>query len=492
MKRSTIEIAMRTVVAMMLMAATAFAQTSKVNSASENYDLLPGLDKQLIDTSANPCVDFFQYACGNFSKLHPIPNDRASFGTGAMIAEHDEKVLHAMLEKAAAGGEARTSNEQKIGDYYAACMDAEAINRKDLQPLQPDLDRIAALKDKSELASLLAHFQLINVNAFLGFGEQQDFKDATKQIATVDQGGLGLPERDYYFRTGDAAEETRKQYVQHITNTLKLMGEPESQAASDAQSIMQLETALAKVSLDITSQRDPNKIYHMTPLTDLQKLPPNVDWPRFLDQVNAPPIKELNVTNPEFFKGLNALIESTDLKTIKTYLRWQLINSTPGIVLPKAFDEEAFDFNGRKLSGQPEQPARWKRCVTATDTALGAALGQVYVAQEFPPSSKQATVQMVKDIESAMDRDIDTLDWMSPATKVRSKEKLHGIADKIGYPDHWRDYSKLLIERDDAFGNAQRAVIFENLRQLSKIGKPVDRGEWACLHPRSTLITTPA
>ena len=492
MKRLTIEIAMRILVATVLMAATALAQTSKANSASENYDLLPGLDKQLMDTSANPCVDFFQYACGNFSKLHPIPNDRAAFGTAAMIAEHDEKVLHAMLEKAAAGGEGRTSNEQKIGDYYAACMDAEAINRKGLQPLQPDLERIAALKDKSELASLLAHFQLINVNAFLGFGEQQDFKDATKQIATVDQGGLGLPERDYYFRTGDAAEETRKQYIQHITNTLKLMGEPESQAASDAQSIMQMETALAKVSLDITSQRDPNKIYHMMPLTDLQKLAPNVNWSRFLDEVNAPPIKELNVTNPDFFKGLNALIESTDLKTIKTYLRWQLINSTPGTALPKAFDEEAFDFNGRKLSGQPEQRARWKRCVEATDTALGEALGQVYVAQEFPPSSKQATVQMVKDIESAMDQDIDTLDWMSPETKVRAKEKLHAVADKIGYPDHWRDYSKLLIERDDAFGNAQRAVIFENLRQLSKIGKPVDRGEWGMSPPTVNAYYNPS
>ena len=493
MKRSMVNIAALILATTGLMCAMALAQTPDARSSGEqNSHLLSGLDKQLIDTGADPCVDFFQYACGNFSKLYPIPNDRSSYGTGAMIAEHAENVLHTMLEKAATGGAGRTSNEQKIGDYYAACMDTEAINQKGLKPLQPELDRIAALKDKSQLAALLAHFQLINVNAFLAFGEQQDFKDAAKQIAAVDQGGLGLPERDYYFRSGDAAEQTRKQYVQHIANTLKLMGEPESQAASDAQSIMQLETALAKVSLDITSQRDPNKIYHMMPLTDLQKLAPNVDWSKFLADVGAPPVKELNVTNPDFFKGLNALLDSTDLKTIKTYLRWQLIHSTPGIVLPKAFDEEAFDFDGRKLSGQPEQRARWKRCVEATDTALGEALGQVYVAQEFPPSSKQATVQMVKDIESAMNQDIDTLDWMSAETKVRAKEKLHAVADKIGYPDHWRDYSALLVARDDAFGNLQRAVIFENLRQLNKIGKPVDRGEWGMSPPTVNAYYNPS
>jgi len=491
MKRCAMEIAALTFATMMLVCAMAFGQTSGENSA-ENYDLLPGLDKQLIDTTANPCVDFFQYACGNFSKLYPIPNDRASFGTGTMIVEHGEKVLHAMLQKAAAGGASRTANEQKIGDYYAACMDTEAINQEGLKPLQPDLDRIAGLKDKSELPSLLAHFQLIGVNAFLSFGEQQDFKDATKQIAVVDQAGLGLPERDYYFRSGDAAEQTRKQYVQHIANTLKLMGEPESQAARDAQSIMQLETGLAKVSLDITSQRDPNKIYHIMSLADLQKLAPNMDWSRFLTDVGTPPVKELNVTYPDFFKGLNGLLESTDLNTIKTYLRWQLIQATPGIVLPKAFDEEAFDFYGRKLSGQPEQRARWKRCVEATDTALGEALGQVYVAQEFPPSSKEATLQMVKDIESAMDQDIATLDWMSPETKVQAKEKLHAVADKIGYPDHWRDYSKLVVERDDAFGNQQRAIIFENLRQLDKIGKPVDRGEWGMSPPTVNAYYDPS
>jgi endothelin-converting enzyme/putative endopeptidase len=461
---------------------TARAQTAD-SAADKEYKLLPGLAKDVMDTNADPCVNFFQYACGNFSKLYPIPADRSSFESFLMMQDHTEHVLHTMLEKAAAGGAQRTANEQKIGDYYASCMDSDAINAKGFKVLQPELDRIAALKDKSELTSLLAHFQLINVNAFLGFGEQQDFKDATKQIASVDQGGMGLPERDYYFRTGDVAEKTRKDYVQHVTNMLKLLGEPDSQAASDAQSIMKLETALATVSMDVTSRRDPQNIYHLLPVSDLQKLTPAMNWNEFLRESDAPPVTELNVVNPKFFIGLNVLINATDIKTIQAYLRWQLIHSTDSLVLPKAVDDEVFDFYRHKLRGQPEQRARWKRCVATTDNAIGEALGQVYVAQEFPPSSKQATVQMVHDIETAMDQDISTLNWMSAETKVRAKEKLHMVADKIGYPDKWRDYSKLVVERDDAFGNDQRAIVFENLREIHKIGTPVDRGEWGMTPP---------
>src|SRR5437660_2510024 len=383
-----------------------------------------------------------------------------------------------MLEKAANGGTGRTPNEQKTGDFYASCLNTGSIDQKGLKPIPPELYRIARLKSKKELSSLLAHYQLIGVGAFLNFGEQQDFKDARKQIASVDQGGLGLPERDYYFRTGDVPEKTRKQYVEHITNMLKLLGEPEAQASSDAHKIMQLETALAKVSLDITSQRDPKKIYNLMPVTELEKLSPAIECPRFLADTGVPPVRELNVGNPDFFKGLNALIESTDLDTIKTYLRWQLVHSTPSDALPEALDKEVFDFYGKKLRGQPQQRARWKRCVQNTDGVLGEALGQVYVAQEFSPANKQATLQMVHDIETAMDQDLDTLDWMSPATKVRAKEKLHAVADKIGYPDHWRDYSKLTVVRGDSYGNFVRAIEFENRRQLAKIGKPVDRGEW--------------
>jgi putative endopeptidase len=462
----------------LFLCAPLMAQTQAPASFANTHTLPPGLDTRFIDTTADPCVDFAQYVCGNFNKLYPIPNDRSSYGTGAIVAEYTETVLHTMLETAAAGGAKRTPNEQKIGDFYASCIDIDAIDRNGLKPLQSELARIAALNSKDELPELLAHYQLISDTAWFNFSEQQDFKDARKQIAAVDQGGLGLPERDYYFRTGDAAEETRTQYVQHITNILKLMGEPETKAASDAQKIMQLETALAKVSMDITSQRDPKNVYHLMPVSQLATLAPGIAWDRFLNAAGAPPVSELNVTNPDFFKGMNALLASTDLETLKTYSRWQLIHATDSLVLPKAFDDEIFDFYRHKLAGQPEQRARWKRCVQATDGAMGEALGQVYVAQEFPPSSKQATVQMVHDIEAAMNQEIDTLTWMGPATRVRAKEKLHAVADKIGYPDHWRDYSKLTVVRGDAFGNAQRAVEFENRRELAKIGQPVDRGEW--------------
>jgi putative endopeptidase len=483
MKRRTATSAILGLLLLSASSTPSIAQTQRPGPSADSPGLLPGLDTRLIDPTADPCVDFFRYACGNFSKLYPIPKDRSSYGPGAMIAEYTENVLHTILETEAAGGAKRTPNEQKVGDFYASCTATDTIDQNGLKPLQPELARIATLNSKDELPDLLAHYQLLNVSAFLNFGEQQDFKDSRKQIAVVDQGGLGLPERDFYFRTGDVAEKTRAQYVQHITNVLKLMGEPETSAAADAQKIMQLETALAKVSMDITSQRDPNNIYHLMPVSQLVTLAPAIAWERFLKATGAPSISELNVANPDFFKGMNALIVSTDLETVKTYLRWQLIHNTDSLLLPKPFDDETFDFYRRKLAGQPEQRARWKRCVQATDGALGEALGQVYVAKEFPPSSKQATVQMVQDIKTAMDQDLDTLEWMSPATKVHAREKLHAIADKIGYPDHWRDYSKLTIVRGDAFGNAQRAMEFENHRQLAKIGQPVDRGEWGMTPP---------
>jgi putative endopeptidase len=467
------------------------ASGAPAGDTGKKVQLLPGLDPSLIDSSVDPCVNFWKYACGNFTKLYPIPPDKSGYGTGTIIVDHTRDVLHELLNQVADPSAQHTANEQKIGDYYASCMDENAIHAEGLKSIQPELDRIAALTDKKQLTDLLAHFQMINVNAFLGYGEQQDFKDAQKQIAVVDQGGLGLPERDYYFRPGDAAEKTRKEYVEHVANMLRLMGEPAEKAAADAQKIMMLETALAKVSMDITSQRDPNNVYHPMSVAKLAELTPEIDWPQFFTQTGVHGITDLNVANPDFFKGLHALFGSTDLDTIKTYLRWQLINSIPSYALPKAMDEEDFDFYEHKLRGQPQQEARWKRCVDATDGALGEALGQVYVSSQFSAANKAFTLQMVHDIEDAMDKEIDAQSWMSAQTKEKAKAKLHLVADKIGYPDHWRDYSSLKVVRGDAIGNAWRAVDFENKRQLAKIGKPVDRGEWGMSPPTVNAYYNP-
>ena len=447
-------------------------------STNQPIKLLPGFDRDLIDSSVDPCVNFWQYACGNFSKLYPIPPDKSGYGTGAIVFDHTQEVLHQLLDNVAVKSAQHTANEQKIGDFYASCMNEQAVDAAGLKPLQPELDRIAALTDKKQLTDLLAHYQMINVNAFFGYGEQQDFKDARKQIAVVAQGGLGLPERDYYFRTGDAAEKTRKEYVAHIANMLGLMGEPADKAAADAQEIMTLETSLAKVSLDITSARDPNNVYHLITVAKLAELTPEIDWPKLFSDTGEAGITDLNMANPDFFKGLQPILEATDLETIKTYLRWQLINSIPSYALPKAMDTEDFDFYNHKLQGQPEEAARWKRCVEATDGALGEALGQVYVASQFTAANKAYTLEMVHDIEGAMDKEIDAQAWMGAETREKAKAKLHMVADKIGYPDHWRDYSTLKVVRGDAIGNAWRAADFENRRELAKIGKPVDRDEW--------------
>lgn len=474
----------------LICAGALFAQTGA--STPQTFSLIPGLDKSLIDTTADPCVDFYQYACGNWSKLHPIPNDSPYSDQFYNLDQYNRQVLRGILEKASADDASRDATSQKIGDYYASCMDEAAIQRKGLSPLQPELDRINALSSKGQLPDLLAHFQLINVNAFLGFGSQQDYKDATRSIAAASQNGLGLPEKDYYLRTGAKDEEIRKQYVQHVTNVLKLLGSSETQAAADAAAIMKLETALAKVSLDVTSQRDPHNVYHMMPNKELQALTPVFNWERFYAASGSPGFAEINVAEPEFFKGMNQVISQTDLPTIKAYLRWQLVSSIAGTVFPKALDEEKFDFGGRKLVGIPEQEPRWKRCVQSTDGALPEALGKAYVDQQFPAASKEKAVQMIQDIEAAMDRDIDSLDWMSAATKARAKEKLHLIANKVGYPDKWRDYSKLEIVRDDAFGNNLRAVEFESRRQLAKIGKPVDRQEWITSTPTVNAYYNPS
>jgi putative endopeptidase len=453
-------------------------QTKTAIDADKDPSPPSGLEKRFLDATANPCVDFARYTCGNFSKYYPIPEDRSSYDVAAVISAHMEYTLHSLLEKASADDHPRTPNEQKIGDFYASCMDVNAIQAAGLKPFQPELDRIAALKDKNELTDLLAHYQLISVRAFFSFDEQQDFKDARKQIAVADENGMGLYERDYYFNVSDASEKIRKQYTQHITNMLKLLGEPDTRALDDAKKIMQFETRLARSSLPITSRMDPNQVYHLTSVSRMGELIPEISWTRLIERTGTPQITELNVPNPAFFQGLSALLKSTDLQTIKTYLRWRLVASLPSYVLPAALDDERFNFFDRQLSGQSRQRDRWKRCTEAAAYEFDRALGEIYVKSYFPPTSKLKTVQMVKDVEDAMDKELDTLSWMSTETRARAKVKLHLVADKVGYPDRWKDYSSVKIVRGDPFGNALRKNEFDNRGDRAKIGQPLDRGEW--------------
>src|SRR6201996_2463703 len=396
-------------------------------SAQKN---LRAFDPNLMDTTADPCVNFFQYSCGGYLKTTPIPADESSYGQFDQLNDQNQLVLKAILEKAAAGGAERTANEQKIGDYYASCMNAEAVNQAGLKPLQSLLDRVDALKSKEELPEITAYLDSIGVNTLFAFGSDQDFKDATQQIAVFDQTELGLPEKGYYQRTDEKSVKLREQYQAHLARTFQLLGESPSQAAKDAETVMKLETALSGFSLSNVERRDPARLYHKTELAKFDSSTPSFSFVRFLRAAHTPAVESLNVTSPAYFAGLNNLLASNSLDAWKAYLRWTLVRHLPKTALPEALDRQSFDFYGKVLEGQPEQKPRWKRCVAATDDALGEALGQVYGEQRFSPKDKARTLELTHDIEAAMGRDIEQLPWMSAATKARAEEKLHAVADK--------------------------------------------------------------
>jgi putative endopeptidase len=464
------------------------ADSSKPN---EIYVPIPGFDTTSLDTAVDPCNDFYKFACGKFAANHPIPADQPEVDEFYALYNVNTQALNGILNKAAAGGAGRSPDEQKIGDFYKACMDTDAIEAKGLAPAEPLLQDIDAIKSKEQLPALIGKLQRIGVNVFFGYGEQQDFKDATKQIAQVAQGGLGMPEKDYYLRTGAKDVTLREQYVAHIAKMLTLAGSSPEQAAKDSTAIMAFETALAKASMGVTEMRDPEKTYHLQPIATFEATIPGLDFGAFQDTIHSPRVSELNNATPDFFPALIKELNATNLETLKAYMRYQVLTKSAGR-LPKRFDQENFDFYGRKLYGQPEQSARWKRCSNSVNVYLGEALGKVYVEQYFSGDSKAKMVQMVGDIEAAMDRDIDQLDWMSATTKVRAKEKLHAVANKIGYPDKFRDYTKLEIKPDEALGNQQRAEAFENDRQLNKIGKPVDHSEWGMSPPEVNAYYNPS
>jgi endothelin-converting enzyme/putative endopeptidase len=443
----------------------------------------PSLDLTSMDRSIDPCVDFYHYACGGWQKQNPIPPDQTSWSVYGKLYEDNLDFLRGILEQASADNPSRDKVTREVGDFYAACMNESAAKERGISPVQPQLDAIAGLKSTRDLAPLIARLQLVYGQSILfGAGSTQDPDNSEKIIADLDQGGLGLPDRDYYTKDDDKSKETRKRYVQHVGKIFELSGDNADDAQRNAATVMRMETALAKASLTRVERRDPYKLKHKMNVADLNRLAPSFDWTTYYSAAQYPEFEILNVAAPDFFKEASARLGAEPLQDWKIYLRFHVVDSASPYLSPPFVDEN-FSFYRQYLRGAKEQQPRWKRCVSYTDDSLGDALGQVYVAKVFSPRLKQDTLEMVKQIEDAMAQRIQALDWMSPQTKAQAIGKLNGIRNKVGYPDKWRDYSSIKITRDDFAGNMDAASAFESHRQINKIGKPVDHGEWMMSAP---------
>jgi putative endopeptidase len=466
-----------------LAAATLIPAQTKPDNPLFALPYTPSLDVPSMDKFVEPCTNFYRYACGSWIKNNPIPPDQARWNVYAKLQEDNERFLWGILEESSRPSPDRSVIQREIGDFFHACMDEASVERAGAAPLKPGLDQIAAMKSIRDLPKLLAqlHLELADGNMLFGFGSNQDYEDSRRVIGFAYAGGLGLPDRDYYTNTDPKSQETRQKYVAHVQKMFELLGDAPEVTAANAKVVMDIETDLAKASLTRVDKRDPYKLYHKLSLAQIRKLTPSFGWGRYL-AASAPPIATINVTEPQFFSQLQAALKSRNLADWKTYLRWHLVHSEAPY-LSSGFVQADFDFYSKYVRGVQEMQPRWKRCVRYVDGSLGEALGQVFVAKTFSPDSKQRTSDMTRQIESAMESEIKKLPWMGEATKKKAIEKLHAVANKIGYPDRWRDYSSIRIARDDFAGNVRRATIFESRRELAKIGKPVNRGEWQMTPP---------
>src|SRR5437667_9884807 len=431
--------------AVLLSAAICFAQAPPQAQAEIGFSI------DNIDKTADPCVDFYQYACGNWLKKTQIPADQPEWVSFTELYERNLVTERNILEKASAGGPNRGPIDQKIGDYYGACMDEKAADAKGLGPLKPELERVAAVKDKGALIDAIAHAHLVGPNPLFNFYSSPDLHNADMVIAYIDQGGLTLPDRNYYIKDDAKMVEMRKHLSEYVTSLFTMSGQSAQHAADSAQTVLRIETALAKASMDRTLRRDPKNRDHKMTRDAAIALAPNFYLARYFTDIDSPGFSEMNVASPDFFKQVNSVVESEPLEALKVYVQWHLLNSAAPW-LSKPYVDSQFKFR-QALTGQAEIQARWKRCVDATDRGLGEALGQRYVEETFGPDGKQRMLKMVDALEQALDEDIHGLPWMTEETKKQAKIKLIAIRNKIGYPDAWRDYSKLTIQPGDLLGN---------------------------------------
>jgi putative endopeptidase len=464
--------------------------TNPSNRAPVEAKAPRSFDLSAIDKSVDPCVDFYQYACGNWRKDNPIPADQVRWGRFNELGERDRYLLYLDLKKAA--DDPQTSLQRKYGDFYSACMNSNLAGQLGKKPVKPVLDEIAGLKDKHDLAALVATLAIDNgTHTFFAFGSEQDQKDATRQIGGIYQGGLSLPDRDYYLEDNPRMAKIRVQYKQYVTAMFKLAGDNDDKAAQEADAVLAIETTLAKGSMPRVEMRDPVKVYHLLPVSDLTTLAPDFAWSAYLSGTPAPAIKELNIATPDYFKAMNGVIDGQSLENIKSYLRFHALDSAAPW-LSSDYVDLNFDFFSRTLRGQLEQTARWKRCTTLTDRAMGEAVGQDWVKENFPPQAKIRMEKLVADLEKSLNEDIQGLTWMTPATKKQAEEKLAAFREKIGYPDKWRSYAELEVKRNDLLGNIHRADTFNTAYDLHKIGKPVDEKEWGMTPPTVNAYYDPS
>ncbi|MDX5347329.1 MAG: M13 family metallopeptidase, partial [Hymenobacteraceae bacterium] len=451
-----------------------------------------GLDLANLDTTVNPCQDFYQYANGGWLKQNPVPASESAWGSFNELADQNNKVLRGILVSAAQNKNAsKGSAAQKVGDFYAAGMDSVAINNAGFAPIKKELDRVESISDKEDLLKMLARYQRIGVKPAFSVFVGQDEKESTRYAVYAYQGGLGLPDRDYYFNDDARSKKFREEYLKHIQKMFELTGTDAATAKKKAGKVMDLETRMARASKTRVDLRDPHANYNKMTLAQLQKNYPNLDWDMLLKEMGAKGVQDVIVGQPAFLQEVDQMVAKVPVSDWKTYLSWHLLR-TAAPYLSQNFVDENFRFYGTVLTGAKEMKPRWKRVLKATDVALGEALGQLYVQKTFSPEAKKKAMEMVNNLQYAFKEHVKTLDWMSEETKKQALQKLDAFVTKIGYPDKWKDYSGLEIERDEYLSNVQRASEFAFERDLNKIGKEVDRTEWFMSPPTVNAYYNPS